>query len=184
MCSLHLFSTPHWLSPVQPYVTPPAHRDADHLYLVLELASGGELFSHIKRLGSCHLNCARFVTAELINALAYLHSRRVVHRDLKPGAATPSRLSSLLEGTYLGTRLPAHSPTCNARAENVLLDDAGHIKLVDFGSARRLDADDDAPRFVGTAEYVSPEVLDDQQASPTPAAPPTRRALEHALTAA
>ena len=71
-------------------MTPPAHRDADHLYLVLELASGGELFSHIKRLGSCHLNCARFVTAELINALAYLHSRRVVHRDLKPGAATPS----------------------------------------------------------------------------------------------
>ena len=108
--------------------------DAEHLYIVLELASGGELFSHIKRLGACHINCARWLTGELVNVLEYMHGKGVVHRDLKP--------------------------------ENILLDDLGHIKLVDFGSARRLDVEDHAAKFVGTAQYVSPEVLNDDDAMP------------------
>jgi 3-phosphoinositide dependent protein kinase-1 len=110
--------------------------DTEHLYIVTELASGGELFGHIKRLGSCHINCARWLTGELLNALEYMHGVGVVHRDLKP--------------------------------ENILLDELGHIKLIDFGSSRRLsgEGDADAPRFVGTAQYVSPEVLNDEDAAP------------------
>ena len=108
-------------------------KDADSLYIVLEYCSGGELFGHIKRLGSCHISCARWLTAELVNVLEYIHGRRVLHRDLKP--------------------------------ENILLDDLGHVKLVDFGSSKRLDVEDDVPKFVGTAQYVSPEVLNDADAS-------------------
>ena len=58
--------------------------DAEHLYIGTELASGGELFSHIRRLGTCHLSCARWLSGELVNALEYMHAMRVVHRDLKP----------------------------------------------------------------------------------------------------
>lgn len=58
--------------------------DRDHLYIVLEYAAGGELFRHIKRLGACHPSCARWLTAELVNALEYIHSKAVLHRDLKP----------------------------------------------------------------------------------------------------
>jgi len=46
-----------------------ALRDAECLYLVLELATGGELFSHIRRMGACALPCARWLAAELVNAL-------------------------------------------------------------------------------------------------------------------
>jgi 3-phosphoinositide dependent protein kinase-1 len=52
-----------------------AFRDAQCLYLVLELAPGGELFEHIRRLGACSLLCARWLSAELINALEYMHGR-------------------------------------------------------------------------------------------------------------
>lgn len=48
---------------------------------------------------------------------------------------------------------------------SILLDDAMHIKITDFGSAKIIDDQEDSPAdaaarsFVGTAEYVSPELL-------------------------
>ena len=46
------------------------------------------------------------------------------------------------------------------KPENVLVTAKGHLKLTDFGTASLEDADDEEMRnsFVGTAEYVSPEV--------------------------
>lgn len=125
-------------------------QDERSLYFVLDLASNGELLGVLKKMGSFDEECTRFYGAQILDAVQYMHSRGVIHRDLKP--------------------------------ENVLLDSQMHVKITDFGTAKILalpnmngsgsmagdpmdGADTDrAKSFVGTAEYVSPELLTDKNA--------------------
>lgn len=78
---------------------------------------------------------ARFYLADVVNAVGYLHSHGFLHRDLKP--------------------------------ENMVVDAKdGHLKLVDFGTAKNLtDPTLNGPNFVGTPEYMPPEVIANQEAT-------------------
>ena len=122
-------------------------QDEASLYYVLDLCNGGELLGVLKKTGTFDVECTRFYGAQILDAIAYMHSRGVIHRDLKP--------------------------------ENVLLDDQMHIKITDFGTAKLLldprdprppedssgldsSQEDRTASFVGTAEYVSPELLTDK----------------------
>ncbi|KAF9273463.1 pkb-activating kinase-like protein [Linnemannia elongata] len=113
-------------------------QDSSSLYYVLELCQNGELLTYIKKLGSFDENCTRFYVAQILTAVEYVHSQGVIHRDLKP--------------------------------ENILLDHRMYVKLTDFGTAKMLEASEDgtesdrANSFVGTAEYVSPELLTEKAA--------------------
>ena len=55
-----------------------------YCYLVLEMMDGGELFDRIIEKKMFSEQEAREVTKCILDALAYIHSKRVVHRDLKP----------------------------------------------------------------------------------------------------
>ncbi|KAF9166775.1 pkb-activating kinase-like protein [Mortierella sp. AD011] len=113
-------------------------QDSSSLYYVLELCQHGELLTFIKKLGSFDENCTRFYAAQILTAVEYVHNQGVIHRDLKP--------------------------------ENILLDNRMYIKLTDFGTAKMLEPSEDgtesdrANSFVGTAEYVSPELLTEKAA--------------------
>ncbi|KAG9926896.1 Pkinase-domain-containing protein, partial [Aureobasidium melanogenum] len=127
-------------------------QDERSLYFVLDLANGGELLGHLKKMGTFDEECTRFYGAQILDSIAYMHSKGIIHRDLKP--------------------------------ENVLLDEQMHTKITDFGTAKILDIksaggtndgsgagdpldgveQERAVSFVGTAEYVSPELLTDKNA--------------------
>ena len=129
-------------------------QDQRSLYYVLDLCTGGELLGVLKRMTTFDVECTRFYGAQILDTIDFMHARGVIHRDLKP--------------------------------ENVLLDDQMHVKITDFGTAKLLGTapcprsasngapstgnlldgseDDRANSFVGTAEYVSPELLTDKNA--------------------
>ncbi|PRP73547.1 AGC (cAMP-dependent, cGMP-dependent and protein kinase C) kinase family protein [Planoprotostelium fungivorum] len=59
-------------------------QSVDYLFLVMEYANGGDLFSLLCEHGSVSEDTARMYVAETALALEYLHSQGIVHRDLKP----------------------------------------------------------------------------------------------------
>lgn len=56
----------------------------NNLYLVTDLALGGELFDRICRKGSYYESDAADLIRCTLSAVAYLHDHGIVHRDLKP----------------------------------------------------------------------------------------------------
>ena len=55
-----------------------------HIYLVMELIKGGDLFDAISSSVKFTEAVTRTYVKDIAKALAYLHKRKIVHRDLKP----------------------------------------------------------------------------------------------------
>ena len=61
-----------------------AFQDQEKLYLILEYAQGGELFTHLASERMFPEDTAAFYMGEMVLALEYLHEMGIVYRDLKP----------------------------------------------------------------------------------------------------
>ncbi|KAK6594469.1 hypothetical protein H4I95_10981 [Botrytis cinerea] len=112
------------------------------LYLVTDYMSGGELFWHLQKEGRFDEQRAKFYIAELILALEHLHKHDIVYRDLKPenilldanghialcdfGLSKANLTKNATTNTFCGTT--------EYLAPEVLLDEAGYTKMVDFWS--------------------------------------------------
>ncbi|TKA78810.1 hypothetical protein B0A55_02236 [Friedmanniomyces simplex] len=112
------------------------------LYLVTDYMSGGELFWHLQKEGRFVEERAKFYIAELILALRHLHQHNIVYRDLKPenilldanghialcdfGLSKANLAKDDTTNTFCGTT--------EYLAPEVLLDEQGYTKMVDFWS--------------------------------------------------
>ncbi|KAH8607178.1 Protein kinase domain [Trypanosoma vivax] len=54
------------------------------LLIVMELASGGNLYDIMKKIGGVKGNRAKLYLRDVLKGLEYLHRRNIVHRDIKP----------------------------------------------------------------------------------------------------
>ncbi len=109
-------------------------------FLVMELVDGPDLRKRLREVKRLSPAEAAYLGAELAGALAYIHGRGVIHRDVKPA-------NILLPPVIAGT-LP-------------------RAKLTDFGIARMLDGAriTAANATLGTANYLSPEQASSQDVS-------------------
>jgi ribosomal protein S6 kinase alpha-5 len=54
------------------------------MYLVLEYLQGGELFDRIRQKKNFTEAEASVLMRKIVSAVAFMHGRGVVHRDIKP----------------------------------------------------------------------------------------------------
>ena len=104
------------------------------IYLIMELCTGGELFDKIientEKGKQFTEKQAANIFKQMMSAVNYCHKNGIVHRDLKP--------------------------------ENLLYFDKSEnspIKVIDFGMSKRFDHNKLLTEKVGTAYYISPEVI-------------------------
>uniref|UniRef100_A0AAQ4RMW9 Calcium/calmodulin-dependent protein kinase 1Da n=1 Tax=Gasterosteus aculeatus aculeatus TaxID=481459 RepID=A0AAQ4RMW9_GASAC len=106
------------------------HESPDHLYLIMQLVSGGELFDRIVEKGFYTEKDASTLIRQVLDAVNYLHKMGIVHRDLKP--------ENLL---YFNPQ------------------DESKIMISDFGLSKMEGSGDVMSTACGTPGYVAPEVL-------------------------
>ncbi|KAI1385925.1 calcium/calmodulin-dependent protein kinase type I [Hypoxylon trugodes] len=104
----------------------------NNLYLVTDLALGGELFDRICRKGSYYESDAADLIRATLSAVAYLHDHGIVHRDLKP------------------ENLLFRTPEDNA-----------DLLIADFGLSRIMDEEQFhvLTTTCGTPGYMAPEIF-------------------------
>ncbi|KAI5093638.1 calcium/calmodulin-dependent protein kinase type 1-like isoform X2 [Silurus meridionalis] len=106
------------------------YENKSHLYLVMQLVSGGELFDRIVEKGFYTEKDASKLIQQILDAVKYLHDMGIVHRDLKP--------ENLL---YYS------------------MDEDSMIMISDFGLSKIEGSGSVMSTACGTPGYVAPEVL-------------------------
>jgi calcium/calmodulin-dependent protein kinase I len=102
-------------------------------HMIIELMPGGELFERIIDKGKFTEREARDSIRCVLEALNYMHDKRVAHRDLKPE-------NLLLQSRDRSKLTP--------------------VKIADFGFAKSIEKKNSCRSLCGTPGYLAPEILE------------------------
>jgi serine/threonine protein kinase len=105
-------------------------QDKKVIYLALEFVNGGEMFTHIQKLKARHFNFEQTRFYSAETCMAFEYMHS-------------------LDIAYR-----------DLKPENLLITDTGHLKVTDFGFAKRVT--DRTYTMCGTPEYLAPEIIKQQ----------------------
>jgi len=114
------------------------YESIDVMYIIMSACNGGELFERIQTEDGFSEKKASGVFANMLSAIYYLHSKDIVHCDLKPENFLFKENSESLSN----------------------IKDPWQIQLIDFGMAKVVRWRKYYRRKSGTPQYMAPEVLE------------------------
>lgn len=120
------------------------HQTLSSYYVVTEYCNGGSLESALIKYYEIHSKpfpetLVRILAKQILNAIHFLHSNNIIHRDIK-----------------------AENILLSYTSEQDLIDFNIHnakVKIIDFGFARLLEKDQTASSVIGTPLFMDPKIL-------------------------
>jgi serine/threonine protein kinase len=101
------------------------------MFIITEYLKGGELFDCLSNFGSLPEPMVKYLMYDIFDAVAYLHDRSIIHRDIK----SENCIFFINEFNELA------------------------LKLIDFGFSINIKANHMTTSFLGTFGYIAPEIM-------------------------
>jgi serine/threonine protein kinase len=150
-----------------------AFQDKKHLFFVLEYCKNKDLGKLIQNVGTFSYKLAQYYAAEIISAISYMNKFGIYHRDLKPeniGVDEDMHLklfdfaTANIHGKYFDKSIMKFVDISQKDYEEAVKNtkndsDPNSIEYVLINGHKIMNL---AEKFVGTPEYVSPEVLENK----------------------
>ena len=150
--------------------------DKDNVYIVSEYCDEGDLLGKMEKLGSLNEIVVKQLMFQILNAIAYLHSNRIFHGDIKlenvmlykTSMRESRRFSRINKELNKNKELQRDieksftKKTFMSKKSFNYIEDMNdyEVKLIDFGCCKYLKKDKKLSGIVGTSIYCSPEVVD------------------------
>ena len=150
--------------------------DKDNVYIVSEFCDQGDLLGKMEKLGTLNQIVVKHLMDQILNAIAYLHSNRIFHGDIKlenvmlykTSMRASRNFSRINKDLNKNKQLEKdveksfNKKFVSKKSFNLIEDMNDYeVKLIDFGCCKYLvkKKDNKLSGIVGTSIYCSPEVI-------------------------